>query len=319
MSISLVSYPVTINSGIINNIVPGFQNIFIEFKREDIAVVSISQGTNNTIVVEIAGDLSSSILVGDWVYLYSQGSTYLYDLSAEVLEVTVPGNTNVRIDSQFIEASTGGYLNYKQNWFLESKLVNPDNNNILEYPSLFANDGNANGEIKVSVSPLVDALSSQILSNSGEITEARNIAQLMYREVWREDDTQVFVLLAETPIIVTYSADSQGAEKFINDFDLPVYWAGYPFSIMFHHSKQNYVGKSLIVDYDELDINNDLISSDNSLVNFSSSEYGFLQVNFTDNLNAISDNTKFLKININESSLADFKAGDFKAGDFKTT
>ena len=48
-----------------------------------------------------------------FIYLFSEGVNYTYDLSGEILEITA---TQVRISGDFIENSTGGYINHHKNY-----------------------------------------------------------------------------------------------------------------------------------------------------------------------------------------------------------
>jgi len=257
--------------------------------------------------------------VGEWVYLYAEGSTFIYDDSYQIIDVTFSSpNTEITVNGDFIEVASGGYLNYLQNWFLESKLVNPDNNTILNYPQLLQNDGNPNGVIEVNTSMLVDFLKNEIKTTSQEITEGRQECKVMYREVWREDDTQSFTLVDEEPIIIIYSAENSEIEAFVNGFEIPKMWDGYPFFINLLHSLQNSVDERVVISFDELDINKDDIIISNSLATFKLLDFGILQTNFSDNVSVIDSNTKYIKFNANSAIIGDYKSGDYKAGDYKT-
>jgi hypothetical protein len=319
MSVTLTTYPVVTSSGKVRNIFAGFQAVELEFKREDIALVSVSSGTGPKILIDVAGDITGSLNVGEWVYLYAEGSTYTYDSVFQITDVTYNApNTEILVDGDFIETSSTGYVNYKQNWYLESKLVDPDNNNIKVYPELLQNDGNPDGVVKVNTSMVVDFLENQILTTSQEVTNARKQLQVMYRETWREDDSATFTLVDEDPIVIIFAADDSEIEDFVNSFEFPRIYEGYPFLINILHSLENYVGKRVKVTFDELDINKDDIVTDNPLTNFGPEDYGILQVNFNDNVKTIESNTKYIVFNAESSDLADFETGDFNDNDFYT-
>ena len=319
MSVSLTSYPVVTSSGKVRNIFAGFQAVELDFKREDAVVVDVTQGANNKILISIAGDITSSLNVGEWVYLFSEGVTFTYDNSYQIITVVFSSpNTEITVEGDFIEGSTGGYCNYKQNWFLESKLVSPDNNDVKNYPQLLQTDGNPNGEVEVNTAMLVDFLKNELFETSQEITEGRQECKVMYRESWREDDTAVFVLVDQEPIIIIFAAKDSEIEDFTNEFETPRMWEGYPFFLNILHSLQNSVGERVAVTFDELDINQDNIIIDNALTNFEPDDFGILQSNFNDNVKIIEDSTRFIKFNANSSSAADYLTGDYDDSDYST-
>ena len=60
--LSLTSYPVAIDSGIIKNTFAGFDDVEIFFKREDLSINSITQGTDNYILVKVTGERAFVVL-----------------------------------------------------------------------------------------------------------------------------------------------------------------------------------------------------------------------------------------------------------------
>ena len=99
---------------------------------------------------------------------------------------------------------------------------------------------------------------------------------------------------------------------------MPKIWDGYPFSINLIHSNQNESGKRVAVSFDELDINESIITSNNLLINFEASDFGILQANFEDNTNPIDDTTRYIRINANSSGSADYETGDYNDTDYLT-
>jgi hypothetical protein len=327
MSVALTKYPVTEINGKINNTFAGFSAVELEFQREDIQIISVGSGVDAQIAITVSGDLTSVLNVAEWLYLYAVGATYTYDLQGKIVSIVYGApNTVITISEPYIENASSGYVNYKQNWFLESKLVDADNNAILKYPKLFSDDGTASGVVNVNCSMLVDRLSNEILTKSGEVTSSRNECKVMYREVWREDDTQAFILVGATPIvdydtvpiIITYAADNSTVESFVNEFEQPIMWQGYPFSLALLHSTANNSDEKVEVNFDELDINKENITENNFLYIFKNGIFGFLQVNMADNLTVINDNTKYLRFNFITKKIGDYKAGDYKTGDYFT-
>ena len=318
MAISLVSYPTTIESGKVFNIFPGFSAVEIELKREDIQIDNISSGVDNKVLITILStDLTSNLNVNEFIYLYSVGSSYEYNGVFKILDITLNvTDTEITVDADFIELTTSGYINYKQNYYVEYKLVNINNNNILQYPEMLSDDGNSEGIIKLNVSNPIDFIKTDFLETSGVLLKGQNIFQVMYREVYRENDTDLFTLIDETPIILVYSADSYEPEKFINSIEYPKMWAGYETIIAFLHSLNNNENLRVNVTFDELDINKDVLTSDNALFIFNENDYGILQVNFNDNVKAIESQTKYIKFNANTYELADYDIADYDEVDY---
>lgn len=319
MSVVLTSYPVVTSSGKVRNIFAGFSEVELEFKREDIQIVDVSQGANNKILISIVGDFTGSLNVGESVYLFAEGATFTYDNSFQIIAVVFSSpNTEITVDGEFIEVANSGYINYKQNWFLESKLVNINNNDVLNYPQLLQTDGNPNGEVEVNISMLVDFLQNEILLSSKEVTNARQDCKVMYRESWREDDSASFTLVDQETIIIIYSAENSEIEDFVNGFETPRIWSGYPFLLNILHSLENSPGRRIAVTFDELDINKDNLILDNQIIDFSPDAFGILQTNFEDKVKVIEDNTRFIRFNADSSEQADYETGDFNDDDFLT-
>lgn len=319
MAVTLTTYPVVTSSGKVRNIFAGFNPVELEFKREDAAIATVSQGVDNKILIDIAGDITGSLAIGEWVYLYAEGATFTYNNVYQIITLAFNSpNTEITVDAEFIEISSTGYCNYKQNWFLESKLVNIDNNDILQYPSLLQNDGSPSGIINVNVSSLVDFLKNDIETTSQEITSSRDVCKVMYRESWREDDTDTFTLVNQEPIIIIFAAEDSEIESFANGFDNPRLYEGYPFFINTIHSTENQSGKRIRVTFDELDINGANIIVGNQLITFNVDDIGILQSNFNDKVKAIESNTRFIAFNANSISNPDYETVDYNDTDYLT-
>jgi hypothetical protein len=319
MAVTLVTYPVVTDSGKVRNIFAGFQAVELEFKREDTAIVTVSQGANNKILIDISGDITSSLNIGEWVYLYAVGTNFTYDGSFQIIDLVFNSpNTEITVDGDFIVASSSGYCNYKQNWFLESKLVDPDNNTVRNYPALLQNDGNPNGEVQVNTSVLVDFLKNDILSPSQEIVTGRQECKVMYRESWREDDSAAFTLVDQETIIIIFASEDSEIESFANKFDTPKIWDGYPFFINLLHSDENYPGDRISAFFDELDINGDELTSGNRIVNFDVGDFGILQSDFNDKTVEIQDNTRFITFKAENFDIPDYETVDYNDNDYET-
>lgn len=312
MAVSLTKYPVVSDSGKIRNIFAGFSAVELEFKREDIAVIDTTQGLDNKLLITVLGDITSELNVGEWIYVYSPTNILNYDGSFQVADIVFSSpNTEITVNTDFIEIGTGGYLNYKQNWFLESKLVSSSRTDILKYPSLLQSDGSPEGIVFVNTSMMVDFLKNEILENSGEVVSGREDCRVMWREVWREDETQAFNLVDESPIVVVFAAENNDIDIFLNNFEQPNIWAGYPFYLNFIHSVENSPGRRIVTTFDELDINQDNIITDNQLFSFEPVSFGFLQSNLADKVKEIEDNTRYIRFNANTSSSPDYQTGEY--------
>jgi len=319
MSLTLIKYPVTIESGKVFNIFAGFQPVEIEFKREDITTFNVSSGVDNKILIEVVGDITSNLNIGEWVYLYAIGNTFIYDNSYKIIDLSYSSpNTGITVDGDFIEIASDGYLNYKQNYFVEAKIVDVSNNAVKLYPYLINDDGTASGVVKINVSGVVDYLNTEILQTSGQVNNNANRFKIMYREVYRENTGSAFVLLNQTPIIITRAAENSDPEKFVSKLETPKIWAGYPFNMSLLHSPENSFGLRLKVLFDQLDINQDVINSDNSLFSFIPNLKGFGQICFNDNQNIIDSNTKYIQFNLNSANLPDYDSIDYDSNDYLT-
>ena len=319
MSLTLIKYPVYTESGKVFNIFAGFQPVEIEFKREDITTINISSGINNKILIEVVGDITSNLNVGEWVYLYAVGNTFTYNNSYKILSLNYSApNSEITVDGDFIEIASTGYLNYKQNYFVEAKIVDVSNNDVKLYPYFINDDGTASGVVKINVSGVVDYLNTEILQTSGQVNNNANRFKIMYREVYRENTSASFVLLNQTPIIITRAAENSDPEKFVSKFETPKIWAGYPFNLSLLHSPENSFGLRLKVLFDQLDINTDVINSENPLFSFDPNLKGFGQVCFNDNQNVIDSNTKYIQFNLNSANLPDYDSNDYDSNDYLT-
>jgi len=319
MSVTLVSYPVIISSGKTRNIFAGFAPVEITMQRSDASIVSVSLGASSRALISISGNITSVLSIGEWVYLYASGINYTYDGTFKILDLSFSSpNTLITIDAFYIVGAYSGYCNYKQNWFLESKIVSPINSDIMVYPQLLQNDGNPNGIIDINVSMLVDFLQNEIKITSQEIIRSRAKCKVMYREVWRENSTENFILIDQIPIIIIFAAENYEIESIVNNFEIPKIFDGYPFWLNLLHSTENYTGIRLNATFNENDINKNTINSANPLYLFNTDNYGILQINFNNKQKVIEQNTRYITININSSGIADFATGDFNDNDFQT-
>ena len=320
MGLTLTSYPVTVESGTVLNLFPGFKPIPIEFERVDVALISLGQGIDNKIEIVVSGNVVIELNEGEWIYLFATGTTYDYNDSFQVISLVYGvGVTTILLDSDFIELSNSGYVNYKQNYFVEMALVRYNNENILQYKGLLTDSGTPSGSITIDASPLVDGLRNEVLSTSGEVETSRERCKIKYREVWREQQSNSYVFASsEYQLIICYAADDFETEKFITEFDEPRMYAGYPFIMTFSKSLDNNLGKDITVNFNELDINKDDITINNELKNYPQNIFGFCQANFNDNIVAIDDYTRYIEFELTTNDLFDYDSNDYDSNDYVT-
>lgn len=315
MSLTLTSYPVTVVQGVIDNIFAGFKPINIEFERQDISIVSIASAPDNKVQVNILGDITSELQNSDFIYIYSEGSTYTYDATAEVINVIYNApNTEIDIDLDFIEISTGGYSNYKQNYNIDMVLTNPNNFAINLLGFNLQQTGTNSGNIVFDVN-LINDLNCQnfVTQLTGrELTEGRIKFNVKYREVWREDDTQLYTEIAN-PIIALFAAENNGIEDFNNVFPEPILYLGYPMGIGLIHSDSNFSGLSVKTSFDELDINQNDITTNNDLKEFDLGAYGILLSTTEDTSLILNENTKYVRLKTNLTGLTEYEPTEYSS------
>lgn len=313
MALTLVSNPVVTESGVVKNLFAGFLPVEFVFKREDLAVSACGQGSDNKLLITIGVDLSNDISIGDFVYAYSEGANYTYDGSGEVLEITA---TTITIDVDFIENSTGGYINYKRNYFVEAELVNEDNADVKVLPFLLRDDGDNAGNITIDTSIANDKNELQFEYALQALGDARLKFRFQYREVW-EDSNESFTLVPDE--LILYFGTEQGViESFVQELDDAFIYEGYPFGGIILHSDANNGGDNLSLLYDELDINKQAIDSNNVIGVISSDDYGQIFVNL-DKSNTYNENTEYIKLKAEIGDVPFFDPAFFDGNFFETT
>lgn len=310
--IELVTNPVITESGVVNNLFAGFDAVEFGFKREDLAVTSVGQGIDNQILINISTDLSSYLEIGDPVYLSSEGLTYTYDIAGRVVAIT---SSTITIDQDFIEAASGGYINYKKGYYLECELVRPDNEDIKVLPFSLIDDGDNAGNITIDVSIANDLNTQMIAFANGELTDTRTVFKLKYREVY--DLATSSYTTIENVIVLGYATEQPDVETFLNDFDEPVIWKGYPFGVILAHTNENSDNTGLFFTYDELDINQNVLVSDKSLGSALSTWQGFIFINIDKDI-SYNAQTKYIKIKANYSVIKFFSPAFFASNFFES-
>jgi hypothetical protein len=310
MSLSITSHPVTTVGINTVNVFPGFKPINIIFSRQDLSITGITT-SSGSIKATVGTDLTASLFVGDFIYIYSAGATFTYDASYEVLSIS---STEIVLDGSYIEDSTGGYINYKQNYSVEMVLTNPSNFNVDLLGFTLKQTGTDAGIITFDTSIINDLNCQEFVEQltGREITEGRIKFNTKYREVWREDLTQVFINV-NNPIIAIFATETFTIEKFSNPFELPILYGGYPTGIGFIHSDSNNGGEVVKISYDELDINQDDITTNNSSIQFEDEAYGVLLTTTEDTSNIFNVNTKYIRLYAKLVKQTEYDAAEYSS------
>lgn len=315
MSLTLTESPVIIDSGITYNLFAGFLPVEYKFKREDLQILSLGMGADNTVSILISEDLTSILSVGDSIYLYAPGDTlsYIYDTQGEILEITA---TTIRLDLQYIESCSSGYINYLPNYYVEAQLVHVDNSLIQMIDFSLTDDGDLAGNVIIDVSIANDKNSQYFEELSQELTDARIKFKLQYRQVY-DGSSESFTLIDEE-IILVYATEQMDLDEFINDFDNPEIYEGYECGIVFAHSDVNNEDTAISIYYDELDRNKYNINIDNLIIQFDADKYGFLFAYWNKDT-VLDPNTEYIKFKAAYTALADYDAADYDGSDYQTT
>ena len=316
MSLSITSYPVFADSGDTINTFPGYLPIEIVFKREDISIISVTAGSGTNILVTIAGDFTSIISEGDGMYVYSEGADYTYDGTGNAQTVVLNGvNTDIEVDIEFIEIGTGGYLNYKQNYSVEMKLISTENTDIdLLGFSLF-DDGTPDGVLTIDTSLIVDQTRQSILEASEVDEQSRIKYNVKYREVWKDNESGTFISIND-PIILQYATEDLEQETFLNPITIPKYYLGYTQGIGYLHSDaDDSVGQSVAILYDELDINQDNITTDTLITGFDEGSYGVLFAVYPTITNA---DVKYIRMKAETDSTPEYEPTEYENTEYQT-
>ncbi len=311
MSVFIVSSPVVYGT-FIENVFAGDKPVNYVFKRQDTKVQSVGIGASSKILVTFTSPLDSSIVVGSSIYI-SSGD---YDESGEVLAVTT---YTITLNINWFEDSTGGYINWKKNWYFEVNLVNVDNTLINTLPFTLRDDGDEAGNITIDVSIVNDLNKATIPTSSGEITDERTKFYLQYREAWEDNTSGSYTTYVEE-IIIVYASEQMEIEEFSNDLDLPPYYTSYDTGIIFTHSNYNDDSGKIGIEfyYDELDINQLNVTTDNFLSAVTIEKYGFIYCEIPSSL-VLDSTTEYLKIKAEyTAALPDFSPLDFSS-DFDIT
>ena len=296
MSLSVTEYPVNIVG---QNLLAGKYPIEIKFKREDIIINSIQVAPGETIQVNLNANIASFVNLNEYVYINSGD----YDVFSKILEINA---SYLRLDTIYIGASSGGFMNYKQDYYIELDLVNIDNELIKILPFTLKDNGNPNGLFNINLAIVNDlnTIDMPTFDAITELTTGRVIFDVKYREIWRESLTTVYTRI-NNPIVVIQAKEVIENEAFTNGLENPEFYVGYPNGAVFSHTSS----ESLVFYFDQLDINKNLVS-DNNIIG--TADLGLVGKIFVPLIDFVFEpTTKYFTLKAEGSTIPEFAPLDF--------
>ncbi|MDX1700117.1 MAG: hypothetical protein R3250_05830, partial [Melioribacteraceae bacterium] len=130
---------------------------------------------------------------------------------------------------------------------------------------------------------------------------------------------ETYTTIEEDPINLIYATEQMYIEKFENRFEYPEIYQGYPNGIIFIHSEDNDnsgSAEAINITYNELDNNENEITSDNSLSSFSINTNGQLHTYL--NPTIITGGTEYIQFEANYGEVEFFDSAFFGSTFFKT-
>jgi len=307
MALTVATNPVGAGT---SKIFAGFLPCEFVFKREDLAITSVTAGTGGAKIIHV-GDLTSYLSEGDSLYLYSPGTGYDYDLVTTVKAI-VAGE--ITVDAPYIVTGGAGYINYFKNYYVELQCVNPTLSDVNLLPFSLENDGDPDGNIRIDVSIVNDLNRQRGAMTEGLISESVQEFEVKYRQVYF-GSSENFTLIDNKKIILIYATETPTEETILNSFDLPKIYLGYPAALTVANLEDSASSTVQLV-YNELDINNNPVAS-GSLSSLASDVNGYLLWKWPANA-AVGSATKYINFDFDVNALFDFAAGDFDYPDFLT-
>ena len=307
MALTLVTNPV---GSSVRKIFAGFKPVEFIFKREDIAITSVTAGTGGA-KINHAGDLSAYLSAGDTIYFYSEGTGYTYDLTAEILTI-IAGE--ITVSAPYIVTGTGGYMNYFKNYYVEMQCVNPTLPDVNLLPFSLESDGDSAGNISIDVSIVNDLNRQRGAIASGHLSDSVNEFEVKYRQVYT-GSSESFTLIDDKLVILVYATETPVDEVILNSFDLPHLYLGYPAALVLSNLEDP-ASSTIQLTYNELDINRVQIAS-GLLAELDSDVNGFLLWAWGADA-SVDEATNFIEFDLLNEALFDFVAGDFAYPDFVT-
>lgn len=310
MAIIPFDYPAKTVDGIKQNVFPSQAPLIFSLLRVDSTIGSITSGTNGRVRIStqaVSGD--AEVEVGDFIQW--RGNTY----SARVSRVTnVIALNDFEVDEIFVTAEgSGGIVNWKKDYFLEFRFVNPDTptdeQNAVE---LFNFQTRASNDILGVINANIGAPSSFIRPTFQLQTGTNPGLSVGYKIQFRESFLNNRELPWQSPVNVTSEVEDipillihgskpvSGTEGFPEPVSIQKVYAGFPFITSFFRSNVNDAG-SVVTNFNAsyFDISKNLIASQ-LLASVSNLNGVFVINESTEN---IPDNVVFARI---ESETVDF-------------
>lgn len=307
MALILITNPVGSGS---SKFFAGFQKCNVVFKREDLAIDSIESGSGG-IKINVSTDLTSVLSAGDAIYVYSKGASYTYDGVGIVIGIT---SGDITVDIPYIQTATGGYINYKKNWYVELQCVDPVLSDANLLPFSLESDGDAAGNVIIDVS-----IVNELNVRRGEIAEGYETStvkkfEIKYREVY--DGSSNSFTLVDNKLFIMLCCIDVPDEDILNQFDEPQLYLGYPAAIA-TAIKAHAESSTVEMTYKELDINKAEVSN-GTLGSLAADVDGF-NIWKWETTQSVQDSTQFIELSISGASGGfDFASPDFDYPDFLT-
>lgn len=307
MALNLITNPVGPTAA---TLFAGFEPVEFVFKREDLAITGVESGSGG-LRVNLTTDLTSYLSVGDSIYVYSEGAAHTYDDVGVILSLTA---TDITTDIAYVQDGTGGYINYKKNYYVEMQCVDKQFASSNLVPFSLNSDGDSAGNINIDVSLINDLNRQRGLIADGHIDESSQEFEVQYREVY-EGSSNSFTLIDNKLIVLLYATETPEMEVILNGFDTPKIYLGYSAALVIAKT-EDASGSTIEIKYQEFDINslevdNDVLSTVDSDVN------GFLMWKWSADA-SISEATKFIKFSFDSNFLAEYDNTEYSNTEYVT-
>jgi len=306
MALTLVTNPVGSDA---SKFFAGFQKCEVVFKREDLAIVDVESGAGG-IQINVTTDLTGYLAAGNVIYIYSEGADYTYDGTGTILGITA---TDITIDIDFIQAASGGYINYKKNYFVELQCVNPTFPDANLLPFTLQSDGDAAGNVAIDVSIVNELNNCRGAIVEGYETNTVKQFEIKYREVY-QGSANIFTLVDGKLFVMLYAIDLP-EEGILNQLESPKLYLGYPAAIAYA-LKAKAANSTIEMTFRELDANKSEIVS-GTLGTLPQDVNGFLIWQWSKNA-IVNAQTKFIEFSLAGTALGEYSALEYDSTEYST-
>ena len=164
-----------------------------EFTRKDSIVLAVANSSGR-VQLTLSANFLSGLQVGDTIYVNTEKYKGLYQV------FLLPVGVVVIIDTPFVEASAGGYINYPElrpNYYVEIKIKQPNLTTLatLRYTPLI--DGKARVDVSGAVQSYLSNLDKAIINGVDEPAPTQQQPdgisfpfKISYREYWKNSGSQ---------------------------------------------------------------------------------------------------------------------------------